>query len=315
MVIIASIAFGGCQNSSDSFLTYQDTALKTDYSIDNQLTQGDFFAKDIAIVSQDDNIGNDTQLTVGASLLINKSDNQVIYADKVYDKLYPASLTKLLTALVVLRNGELTDMVTIGYNATHITEIGAKTCGFEEGDVISLEALLNSMLIYSGNDAAIAIAEHVGGSVEDFVKMMNEEALKIGAVHSNFVNPNGLHDNNQCTTAYDLYLIFNDLLQYDTFRNIINSDSYKAEYSDKDGNDKQKIFETTNLYLENKEDLGTGITVIGGKTGTTSKAGNCLILLSKDDEDNEYISVILKAAGRDELYTQMSYLLSKAISQ
>lgn len=311
MAMIILLLFSGCQNSSDDFLSYEDTNKTSSYSVDNQLTQADFFANDLAIVTEKENVGGDDQLTAGASLLIDKTDQSVIYADHAYDKLYPASITKLLTALVVLKYGEMTDMVTISYNASHITEVGAKTCGFVEGDVISLEALLKSMLVYSGNDAAIGIAEHVGGSVEEFVQMMNKEAVKIGAVHSNFVNPNGLHDDNQYTTAYDLYLIFNALIKYDTFCTIINSKSYTAQYNDKDGSAKEKKFSTTNQYLTGDETIDTGLVVIGGKTGTTSKAGNCLILLSKDKKEKEYISVILKASGSEDLYTEMTELLTK----
>jgi D-alanyl-D-alanine carboxypeptidase len=243
-------------------------------------------------------------------LLVNTTDKEVLYADHVYDRRYPASLTKLLTALVVLRYGEMTDYVTISYNASHISEPGAKVCGYKEGDIISLEALLNSLLIYSGNDAAIAVADHVGGSEEAFVKKMNEEAVKIGAVHSNFVNSNGLHDDSQYTTAYDMYLIFHELMTYDTFRSIISTDSYTAVYTDKDGNEKQKTLNATNLYLSGEEEAPEGIVVVGGKTGTTKKAGNCLILLSKDDTSKEYVSIILKASDSNQLYSQMSHLLS-----
>lgn len=312
IVIVIVMTLGGCQSASEDFLAYKDTEGSLSTAVDNQITEGEFFAKNLAIITDKENTGGDEELTSGASLLVNVTDNKVIYADHVYDKLYPASLTKLMTALIVLQKGEMTDTVTISYNASHITEIGAKTCGFAEGDKISLEALLNSMLIYSGNDAAIAVAEHVGGSVEAFVQMMNEEAVKIGAVHSNFVNPNGLHDDNQYTTAYDLYLVFNELLKFDTFREIVNQASYKAEYTDEDGNAKDKTFTSTNQYLEGEAALDPGFTVIGGKTGTTSMAGNCLILLVKDSNDKEYISIVLKASDKEALYKQMTYLLSKA---
>jgi D-alanyl-D-alanine carboxypeptidase len=321
MIAIISVLLSGCQNSGDSFLAYQDMASAAAYRFDNRLVQADFFAKDLAIITKNENNGGDQALTAGAALLIDRSDHSVLYADHAYDKLYPASITKLLTALVVLhqgellRHGDLNDKVTFGYNAVHITEIGAKLCGFQEGDSISMKALLSSMLVYSGNDAAVAIAEHVGGSVEDFVKLMNEEAKKLGAVHSHFVNPNGLHDDDQYTTAYDLYLIFNELLQYDTFRSIIPNASYTAKYTDKNGNDKQKTFKTTDLYLKQEAATDPGIIVIGGKTGTTQKAGNCLILLSKDKNNKEYISVILKARGKNDLYTEMTHLLSKEITE
>lgn len=307
--ILVCISLGGCQKASGEMFAFKEMKASAGFAFDNQLTEADFFAKNLAIIDEQESFEEDINLTSEASLLINITDNEVIYADNVYEKLYPASLTKLMTALVVLRYGELTDSVTISYNASHITEYGAKLCGFKEGDIISLEALLNALLIYSGNDAGIAIAEHIGGSEEGFAKMMNEEAKKIGAVHSNFVNSHGLHNENHYTTAYDLYLIFNQLVSYDTFLSIINTPTYTATYKDKNGKEIQKTFTTTNRYLNGKTDLIDGLEIIGGKTGTTFKAGNCLILLSKD-KNAQYISLILKAADGDRLYTEMSQLLS-----
>ncbi len=312
-ITVAVLLFlNGCQSAPSEFMLYQDTVSSSGYSTDSRLTAGDLFAENLVVIPKEEDIGNDEQLTSSASLLVDITDHKVVYADHVYDRLYPASLTKLMTALIAIRYGELTDMVTFSNNASHITEIGAKVCGFEEGDTISLEALLNSMLVYSGNDAAIAIAEHVGGSVETFAQMMNDEAVKIGAVHTNFVNPNGLHDDNQYTTAYDLYLIFNELIQYDTARSIIKSSSYEAEYTDKDGNSEHKTFDSTILYLDGEKTLDPVLEVIGGKSGTTSKAGNCLVLLVKDSQGKEYVAVILKASGKEALYSQMTYLLTKA---
>jgi len=314
-VILIMFSLGGCQVSSVLFLSFHDMNLSDGNNIDNSLTKDEFFAKNLVIIPEKDNKGNDPLLNSAATLLVDTTDNKAIYADHVYDKLYPASFTKLLTALVALKYGNLTDPVTISYEASHVTEPGAKLCGFEEGDVVSLETLLNSLLIYSGNDAAVAIADYLGGSEEEFVNMMNDEAKLIGAVHSNFVNANGLHDDNQYTTAYDLYLIFNKLLDYDIFREIMHKSSYTAQYSDKNGNPKEKKFSTTDLYLSGQKTADDGISVIGGKTGTTSKAGNCLILLSKDKNAKEYISVILRAAGSDDLYSQMTHLLSKEIQK
>lgn len=290
-------------------LAFKEMKASTGFSFDNQLTEADFFAKNLAIINEEENLLDASIGTSKASLLINITDNEIIHADHVYDKLYPASLTKLMTALIVLRYGELTDAVTISYNASHITESGAKLCGFHEGDVISLEALLNALLIHSGNDAGIAIAEHVGGSEEGFAKMMNEEAEKLGAIHSNFVNAHGLHDDDHYTTAYDLYLIFNQLISYDTFTSIINSPNYTAAYTDQEGNDVQKTFTTTNRYLNGSADLIDDLEIIGGKTGTTFKAGNCLILLTKDS-NTQYISLILKSSDGNQLYSEMSHILS-----
>ena len=311
IILVATMMFTGCQKASDQFLRYEDTASDAKAFNDNLLTQEDFFGKNLTVISRDKDNGGDTVLTAGALLFVNNTKKQAIYADDVYKKLYPASLTKLMTALLAFKYGTLTDNVTVSYNASHITEVGAKTCKLQEGDVLTLDVLLNSMLVYSGNDTAIAIAEHISGSVEAFANKMNQEAKNIGAVHSHFVNPNGLHDDNQYTTAYDLYLIFNELLKYDKFFNIINQSSYIANYVDKDGNEKQNIFETTNQYLKGEATTDPKLTVVGGKTGTTSKAGNCLMLLCKDNNNEEYISVVLKANGVNDLYKEMSRMLSK----
>jgi len=311
-LILATIAFGGCQTSSDEFLSFETVTEGVGVSFDTKLSESEFFAKKLTIITEEENKGDNEKLTAGATLLINSTNNELIYADNVYDKLYPASLTKLLTALIVIKYGELSDMVSISYNASHITEPGAKLCGYQEGDLITLETLLNSLLIYSGNDAAIAIAEHIGGSEESFVNKMNEEAKLIGATHSNFVNSHGLHDNDQYTTAYDLYLVFHELMNYDTFRTIINTPSYTANYTDRDGNPRAKNFNSTNQYFTENSEPIEGLDIIGGKTGTTRKAGNCLILLSKDDLDKEFISIILKASNSNQLYSQMSYLLNMA---
>ncbi|HBY71820.1 MAG TPA: D-alanyl-D-alanine carboxypeptidase [Lachnospiraceae bacterium] len=310
LLTFACFSLVGCQNTSGELLAYEEMKASAGSVFDNQFTEADFFAENLAIITEEDNHGEDPILTSKANLLVNITDNEVIYADHVYDRLYPASLTKLMTALIALQNGELTDTVTISYNASHIAESGAKLCGFHEGDTISLESLLYALLIYSGNDAGTAIAEHVGKSEENFVKMMNEEAKKLGAVHSNFVNAHGLHNDNHYTTAYDLYLIFHQLIQYDTFLSIINTPSYKAVYKDIEGNEKQMTFQTTNQFLNGKADPVPGIEIIGGKTGTTHKAGNCLILLCQDSKHKEYISLILNSPDSDQLYSQMSHMLS-----
>ncbi|MGF7144076.1 D-alanyl-D-alanine carboxypeptidase [Anaerotaenia torta] len=303
---------GGCRTSFEDYLAFEDTAASADYTIDNRLTQAGFFAENLAIAVEGE---ADEELTSGASLLVNMADNQVLYADHVYDRLYPASLTKLMTALVVLQYGELTDTVTVSHAASHISQGGIKLCGFQEGDILTLDALLKCLLVYSGNDAAIAIADHISGSEEAFVARMNEEAKKIGAVHTNYVNSNGLHEDEQYTTAYDVYLIFNELLKYDTFRSVIVMDSYTANYQDRSGNQKEKTFKSTNSYLRGDAEVPDGIQIIGGKTGTTKKAGNCLVLLSKNAAEEELISVILKSPDSSALYSQMSYMLEMAAEE
>ena len=303
------LTFGGCQKSSDQFFSYKDYITNANTDLGIELSENEFFAENLVILTEDEYNSQEDLISSKAAFLCDATNSQAIYAKNPYEKLYPASLTKLMTALVVLKRGELTDSVTVSYNASHIPVAGAKLCGFEEGDVMALETLLHCLLIYSGNDAGIAIAEHMSKSEEEFVKLMNSEAKAIGAAHTNFVNSHGLHDDNHYTTAYDMYLIFNELIQYDAFINIISQDSYTAVYKDMDKNEKSLNFNSTNLYLTEEKEAPEGITIIGGKTGVTYKAGNCLIILSEDSNNIQYISIILKAENIDLLYSDMSSIL------
>ena len=271
----------------------------------------DYLSQDICVIpkNKQSKEGSDSVMTAGASMIVNDTKQKMLFSKNIYDRMYPASITKIVTALVTLKYGNLDDTVTFSHDAANITEYGAKLCGFKEGDKIVLRDLLYSFLVFSGNDAGVAIAEHVGGSVEKFVDMMNDEVKDLGAIDSHFVNPHGLHDDKHYTTVYDLYLVFHELLQYDTFMDIINQPNYKAKYTDKDGKKHTKYFKTTDRYLIGTATAPKGVKVIGGKTGTTQKAGSCLILYSKDKEGNGYISVVLKAVGGESLYLQMNKLL------
>jgi D-alanyl-D-alanine carboxypeptidase (penicillin-binding protein 5/6) len=307
-LLLSVLLLTGCRTQDKLPLPYTNRD-GLNLSADTGEDTTDFFASDLAVVPDDLNHMSDPEITAESSFIVNDTDNKVIYANNVYERLYPASLTKLITALVVLEKADLKDMVTISYNASHITESGAKLCGFKEGDSVKLEDLLSAFLIYSGNDAGVAIAEHVGGTIGGFAKMMNQAAKDAGAVHSNFVNPHGLHDDNHYTTAYDLYLIFHQLVQYDKFLSIINNSEYTVTYKNAAGSPVTKTFLTTNRYLKGEEKAPEGITVIGGKTGTTSKAGSCLILYSKDRNNKDYISLVLKADNSSSLFSQMTDLL------
>lgn len=233
-----------------------------------------------------------------------------LYSKEVHERLAPASLTKVMTALVALKYGHPEDIITAS-SSVNITESGAQLVGIKEGDRLTLDQALHGLLMYSGNDAAVAIAEYISGSSDEFCKLMNEEALKLGATNTNFVNPHGLSAEDHYTTAYDLYLIFNEAMKYDKFREIIGMTEYQTTYSDRDGKSKDMDITNSNLYLSGEKSMPAGVSVLGGKTGTTNQAGSCLILLSNDDNGNPFISVILKAADRDILYTEMTTLLEQ----
>lgn len=280
-------------------------------SIEKNIDTAVPFANDICVVESDITEGTDVDMTqASAAALFNISQTESVYAKNVYEKLAPASLTKIMTALVALKYGSPDDMLTASANVK-IEESGAQTCGLKEGDQMTLTQAIHILLINSANDAAVLIAEGVGGSVEEFCKMMNEEAKKLGATNSNFTNPHGLTAENHYVTAYDLYLIFNEALQYDLINQIIQMPSYTTTYRDKDGKEKELTVNNTNLFLHGEKESPSSVTVIGGKTGTTNAAGHCLILLSKDSAGQSYISVILHSEGRDILYEEMVDLLNE----
>ena len=162
----------------------------------------------------------------------------------------------------------------------------------------------------SGNDAAVAIAIHVAGSAEAFSQMMNDEAQSLMATNTHFVNSNGLHDENHYTTAYDLYLIFNECIKHQEFVDIINTNQFTAQITGIDGQVRQANWAQTNFYATGKAEAPVGATVIGGKTGTTDQAGNCLILLNKTPEESPYISIVMGADTKELLYQDMTALIN-----
>ena len=186
----------------------------------------------------------------------------------------------------------------------------AQVCGFKAGDKMTLKTLLYCMLIYSGNDAANAVASAVsGGDIPAFCDKMNAEAQRLGATQTHFVTPNGLDDPDHYTTAYDLYLIFNECLKYDLFKDAIHQAHYTAVFT-RNGQEVQQTYDSTNYYLLGNKTPPEGVSIIGGKTGTTDNAGLCLILYVEDGSGNGYISVLLGCPDKDTLYSSMSKLLS-----
>lgn len=243
------------------------------------------------------------------------SDNSILEQSGITDKIYPASTTKLLTALIALKYCNLSENVTFSYNASHLGVYGAVSCDFKEGDTVVLEDLLAALLIYSGNDAGVAIAEHISGSVDAFAELMNEEARRLGAVDTHFVNPHGLHNIEHYTTAYDIYLILNELIHYSQFVSIVSMPSCEVNYRDAQGNLKTKVFNSTNLYFEGSFKAPEEIEIIGGKTGTTNAAGCCLTLYFKDEDGRSYIAEVFHAPTYEVLYGKMTELMKIAVSE
>ncbi len=281
------------------------------FELDDPGRIADSFASDLCVVSSDISEGTAVDMSMAtAGGLFDINHCNTIYAKNIHKQMYPASLTKVMTALLAMKYGKMDDIYTASENVL-ITESGAQLIGIKPGDTLTLEQALHGLLMYSGNDAGVVIAEGISGSMDAFAALMNEEAKKIGATNTNFVNAHGLSDDNHFTTPYDLYLIFNEAMKYEKFKEIIHMQSYTSTYHDKDGNDKELDFSTTNQYLSGAVKTPDNVSVIGGKTGTTKAAGSCLILLSKDNAGEPFISIVMQAEDRDKLYVEMSDLLQE----
>lgn len=310
LVIITST---GCSTSKYDIPYAADSKISSFniVNIEDEDKRADLFAKKLCIVDSD--VAVDTiEIKDGvAAGMFDVTHQNTIYAKNIHERMYPASLTKVTTALVALKNSSLDTVLTASANC-YISEAGAQTIGISEGDQMTLEQALNLLLIYSANDVAVMIAENIGGTVENFVDMMNKEAVSCGASMTHYMNPHGLSADNHYTTPYDMYLIMNEAVQFDAFKKIINTNEYETVYYDIAGNEKEIKCENTNLYITGEKQAPAGITVIGGKTGTTNAAGHCLVVISNDDNSNTYISVVMKSDRRDSMYSYMNSLLDKA---
>lgn len=256
--------------------------------------------------------GFETEDEFHAISIMNLDEYSVLHAENIHERLYPASTTKLMTAYLALKYGDLDDEVVISKNAQDVP-LDSSRAGLRVGDRLTLFDLLHGLMLPSGNDAAVAIAEHISGSVEAFVDLMNKEANLLGATNTSFVNPHGYQDENHYTTAYDLYLMFAACMEQPEFLNIISSSSYELEITQ--ANDTYRVEEwlQSNWYVNGYRTEPAGVDVIGGKTGTTDEAGSCLITLLKDENDVPYLALIMGAESRTILYNNMDELIHIAL--
>ena len=221
----------------------------------------------------------DLQLNSKNAILYDRKYKRVLFEKDAYTKVPNASTTKILTAIIIVENCDMQEIVEISQNAINV--IGSKV-KFRKGDKISVNDLLNGMLLCSGNDAAIALAEHTSGTVEKFSTLMNEKAKEIGAMNTNFVTPHGLDEEGHYSTAYDLAVIADYALNIPYLSNIF---AKKTETIYINGSPRK--ISTTNemLYVYDKAN--------GVKTGFTNDAGRCLVTSATNSDGWQLISVVL----------------------
>ncbi|MCI9039506.1 MAG: D-alanyl-D-alanine carboxypeptidase [Clostridia bacterium] len=230
-------------------------------------------------------------------ILMETSTGKILYEKNAHQVRYPASTTKIMTAILALENCELTDVATVSRNAIHSIPPDYVTCRIKEGEQLTVEQLLNVLLIPSANDAAIVLAEHISGSVSKFSDLMNEKAKEIGCKNTHFVNPNGIHNKNHTSTAYDLALMGQYAMKNDIFRKIVQKIKYTLPTTNKYSKEDRTFYTTNDLLIKNTSKSKSNYyypNATGIKTGYTGEAGNCLVSSAKDN-NMEVISVVLGA--------------------
>lgn len=218
------------------------------------------------------------KINARAAIIYDRTTKEIIWGKNEYDKRAMASTTKIMSAIVVLENANLSDIVTVSRKAAGT---GGSRLKISTGDKITVNDLLYGLMLRSGNDAAVALAEHIGENVEEFANLMNKKAKELGLKNSNFVTPHGLDNENHYTTAYELAVLTDYALNNKTFSKIVNTKSATISIN---GNSR-------NIYNTN-ELLGYMKGVDGVKTGFTNGAGRCLVT-SCTRNNNQIITVVL----------------------
>lgn len=238
-----------------------------------------------------------------SAILMESKTGKVLYEKNMNERKYPASTTKILTAIIALEKCELNETAVASANAVNEIKSGYTKANIQVGETFTIEQLLNVMMVQSANEAATIIAEHISGNVEEFSKLMNQKAQEIGCKNSNFVNANGVHSDNHYSTAYDLALIARYCMENDKFRSLANmmecslprTEFWQDEQVEENG---ERVFKNTNKLLlsDNKYYYPYAI---GIKTGFTTPAKNCLISASNKD-GFETIAIVLHAESTEE---------------
>ena len=239
------------------------------------------------------NTNSEPNINAESALLIDNKTNKVLYSKDMNRKMFPASTTKILTAILVLENHSLDEKVTASYNAVMTIPSGYSTASIQIDEVLTVEQLLELLLVHSANDAANVLAEYTGGSIDSFVAMMNTKINELGLSDTHFTNPYGLQDNNHYTTAHDLAIIMQYCLKNDDFRKIAGQASCAIPSTNK--SEPRKYSSTNELLIAGNSNYYPNL--IAGKTGYTSEAGECLVSAAYND-NLELVGVILNSNGR-----------------
>ena len=214
LVLAAGLLVSGCQKKPAFEDAYVFEERAENFTAEGPRTP-EPFAADLAVITDGDDVS--PALDAEAAAVFSLDGGEALFHKNAMARMNPASTTKIMTAILALKYGNLSDLITVG-DEVIITEAGSSMCGVKPGDTMTLEQLLYGLMMPSGNDAANAIAVYLAGSIDSFADAMNEEAWNIGATGTHYTNANGLTEPEHYTTAYDLYLMFHEALKYPKFR-------------------------------------------------------------------------------------------------
>lgn len=309
VIVFCSFLLSACSKQLSE--PYDASKFESKELLANEITEvrGKGFAADLC-VPETDGDSNTDGVNAEAFALFDKDGKTVLSQKNIYEKVYPASTTKIMTCLLALELCDPEETVTVPKEA-EIDVSGSSMASLKPGDQLKMKDLLYALMVPSGNDAAVAIATHISGSVEEFAKLMNQRAAQLGATGTHFVNPHGLPDEDHYTTVYDMYLIFQEALKFDEFRKVSSAKEKTVTVKDTEGQERQITWTSGNGFYNGKYSLPGGLEYVAGKTGHTNAAGFCLVLGETDQDGKECISIIMKAPIYEDLYNGMVHLTGK----
>ncbi|MEF9940062.1 MAG: D-alanyl-D-alanine carboxypeptidase family protein [Clostridium sp.] len=233
---------------------------------------------------------SDISINSDAGIIMDAHSGAVIYGKNIHSAFSPASITKVLTALIILENCPLDDIVTFSQNAVYNVESNSSSAGYDTGDQATVKDCIYALLLKSANESANALAEHLDGSTEAFAERMNAEAAKLGCQDSHFTNPSGLNDENHYVSAYDMALITRAAFNNKLFSDIVSTTYY--ELPPNKTNPEGQGISPGNKMVKPNWPAHYRSDVIGGKTGYTSIALNTLVICAEQG-DTKFVTVIL----------------------
>ncbi|WP_147803782.1 D-alanyl-D-alanine carboxypeptidase family protein [Alkalicoccus halolimnae] len=262
-------------------------------------------------LSVDEHFDISGQTNAAGSLIAANSIETIAYHKNGKSRFYPSSTTKIMTLYTALKHGNLDEEVLIPVEAVDVP-YDSSLAEVRPGEKMSLETLLYGLMLPSGNDAAVATAHHISGSTEKFMELVNDEAAAMGAEDTHFVNPHGYHDPEHYTTPYDLALMMFELLKQEDAEQFLTTHTYKGDYTDPFGENKQRVWTTTNeqIYPVSKS---YSPFVTGGKTGYTSQARYNLVSFTNAG-GNLYVTAAMRG-GKENRYTDTAYLVTSALAE